>query len=997
MKKKCLILMIIMALFAMAIPQGTLYYVFAEDIEMTQAEREEKNERDNQIAAQYINDYQDVDIEAPMSISEYENYYPQNMAYASSYDPRDSIGNMPAVRNQGSLGTCWAHSSMFLAEMSLVKNGAAGDDMSEFQAVYFMNHDWADPMHLVDGDNFYRIENGERSSTWWKEGNNLTFVKFMLMDWVGTVSEATYPETAYSVLKTQKGGAFLDNSYAIEKDALHIQDVTVINTSDKDVVKEMVEKQGAVGVSYYSDSYYANNSFYNPNGTSTNHAVAIVGWDDNYDSANFKVTPPGNGAWLVRNSWGDSWGDRGYFWMSYYEPSLSDVGYVVQAAAKGDSGYYDYNYQYDGGISPRTVTSIANHGDTDIGIQGANVFTAEGKETLTAVAVYTRANYRYKVEVYKNLADPADPVSGTKVSEASGTQLYEGYHTVKISNVALKAGDVFSVVITLYNNNEGSVAINLDKDFDGGWIYSDVEAEAGQSFTRAEGEKEWKDQSAAGSNLRIKAYTINASENPITRIAFKNPEITLAAGDVCDLQLGEMTLTPASGYDDIVLYTSDNEAVAEVDENGVITANKPGKAVIKAAARAGEGEAELVVNVSLRNPADTIELSAKRLDVAQGMSKNLTASLTPADTDDYAVWTSSNTSIARVDQEGKITGVSEGMAVITATTLSGQKAECEVYVKKRLTQELTCSFDKLPGKLYKYGIYHITPSAKMTRLAPGKIDWTSSSSNVQVIANNLDGTGGCMLCVEQVQSSKNRGEKVTLTATLAYAVSTKKGPVIKNKVFKRKVTLYNLSYDITLSQNSIVFREKKDKAALTAVFNEGDPEDQPTNTKLKWMITDFSGKKDKNAAKVASVSAKGVVKPKGPGVAYVAVCAMDSYAKESKAYTVCDIIQVTCKSVDSVGFSENVVILNPMETVKLKEKLIFNGGISEPYNKMGMKLKWVSSDPKNVSVSSQGVVRAGRKAAAGSYTITVKAVGGVQKGQTIPEGTVTIVVPSRTE
>ena len=77
----------------------------------------------------------------------------------------------------------------------------------------------------------------------------------------------------------------------------------------------------------------------------------IVGWDDNYSRDNFATTtkPSNNGAWLIRNSWGDYFD---YFWMSYETYSLADTVWVFDMSAEDG---LDNNYQLDGGLHTATV------------------------------------------------------------------------------------------------------------------------------------------------------------------------------------------------------------------------------------------------------------------------------------------------------------------------------------------------------------------------------------------------------------------------------------------------------------------------------------------------------------------------------------------------------------------------------------------------------------------------------------------------------------------
>ena len=60
-----------------------------------------------------------------------------------------------------------------------------------------------------------------------------------------------------------------------------------------------------------------------------NHEVAIVGWDDNYSRTNFRnYASIGDGAWIVKNSWGSNWADNGYFYVSYYDVNFLRLGEI---------------------------------------------------------------------------------------------------------------------------------------------------------------------------------------------------------------------------------------------------------------------------------------------------------------------------------------------------------------------------------------------------------------------------------------------------------------------------------------------------------------------------------------------------------------------------------------------------------------------------------------------------------------------------------------------
>ena len=209
---------------------------------------------------------------------------------------------------------------------------------------------------------------------------------------------------------------------------------------------------GALYCSYYSDiskysnGEYSREAYYNePNNPNSvymgNHAVTIVGWDDNYSKDNFTAdVPPGDGAWIIKNSWGTWNHNNGYFYMSYYETSLD----FITSFEIADTSTYNNIYQYDGAKPNSYLDSSSSS------LTAANVFTAADNETISAAAFYTyRSSIPYIISIYADVED-GNPASGTLLTTQNGTMPYAGYHVVDLNEaVSVSKGTKFSVVITV--------------------------------------------------------------------------------------------------------------------------------------------------------------------------------------------------------------------------------------------------------------------------------------------------------------------------------------------------------------------------------------------------------------------------------------------------------------------------------------------------------------------------------------------------------------------
>lgn len=336
----------------------------------------------------------------------------QNIAKLPSYYNLADEGFTTPAKDQEDSGICWAFSIIAALESSILKVSNVTYDLSEGNVknlmAFYSDYGWNKKVNRGGTDNM---------------------AIGYLTGWLGPVLESEDLTDTKDVISP------------LISPLTHIQNVVFIdreNYLDNNGIKEAILKYGGVVTAmYYTSSCLKGSSYYYSGSEYTDHSVVIVGWDDNYSKYNFGDIPIGNGAFIVKNSWGEEWGDNGYFYVSYYDSRLAsnEDGDVTYAFPLTNGIKYEKNYQYDiqGKTHYLTAPKVAWY---------ENVFTATEDEYLAAVSTYFSTQSSWDVFVYVN-----DTLKATK-SGNSGA----GYYTIPLGDlIQLHRGDVFKVVFKISN------------------------------------------------------------------------------------------------------------------------------------------------------------------------------------------------------------------------------------------------------------------------------------------------------------------------------------------------------------------------------------------------------------------------------------------------------------------------------------------------------------------------------------------------------------------
>ena len=382
----------------------------------------------------------------------------------NKYSLKDIIPANMVAKNQQHTNSCWTFSSLGALESTLAlkdyKNGKTPVvyDFSERHMEYATSNTFSDGIN----PNGFSREVG-------KGGNAYIFVPY-LTNGTGAIAES---EMEFIDSEEKIPLSSIENKKVITQvdDIVKFPSYNVTDnlTEIKRQMKEHIQSYG--GISALVSGSLVEECYNNKTGAiycddrtkyPINHAVLIVGWDDNYSKDNFVESkrPTSDGAWIIRNSWGTEIGEDGFMYISYEDVNIySQLTGIINA----QSGVtYENIYQYD------QYGGMGYIGYTKSKVYLATVFDKKttGLEYLTQVSIDASETYNCKVYVNPNGTSKAmNDLQQVKLKDGESETFDAGYHTIEFLEPVQITGDNFVVVLEIQGTQTDKMSAMIEYNY----------------------------------------------------------------------------------------------------------------------------------------------------------------------------------------------------------------------------------------------------------------------------------------------------------------------------------------------------------------------------------------------------------------------------------------------------------------------------------------------------------------------------------------------------
>lgn len=407
-------------------------------------------------ASQNTNSNSKFEVEVNNSkASRYGYIKPAGQSYATN--PKSKLkkaAQLPArygsmekdVRDQNPFGTCWAFAGIGSFEYAVDKKTGSNTDYSEEHMIQRLSK---------NGDTGYQITSKDTG------GNEYMYSGYFTSGY-GPVSDSLFPydttkstlQIIPSILNTKGNYRATDVQFFKTTDDKN----GALNSETVNTVKQAVYNNGSAtcGITWDSSMIQEDKvSYYNSDDNArndSNHEVLIVGWDDDYSADHFEGVTK-NGAWLVRNSWGNNIGDNGYFWVSYQDKSLIPSCTIRSYEEVSDDDTI-YNLDESGALYPQ----VTYDGYSQVGF--INSFSLKKREKLKEVTFYeAETGSQYQLFYIPVKDDGSLDIGNKQAITEKKTLDFPGYHTEKITKEinAKKAA-----IMVMIDSNEDSAGLGAE-------------------------------------------------------------------------------------------------------------------------------------------------------------------------------------------------------------------------------------------------------------------------------------------------------------------------------------------------------------------------------------------------------------------------------------------------------------------------------------------------------------------------------------------------------